>query len=115
MFIQLHHSSLISTAVAVVRSTEDSYHVLVMGPVVSISDKLMSSRNEIKSVLFVVLLRDVLTEGVPCTSWRHAPATSVVRVRPQKVAHGTFMRYLLHSVQFLYLVEGVKMRGQSTM
>ena len=115
MFVKLHHSSFIATAVAVIRSTEDRYNVLVMGPVVAISDKLMSSRNKIKSVLLIVLLRNVLTEGISSTSWRHAPTTSVVRIRPQEVTHGSFMRNLLHSVQFLYLVEGVEMRRQATM
>ena len=82
MFVQLHHTSFIATAVAVVRSTEDSHHVLVMRPVVSIGNELMSTCNKVKTVLLIILLRDVLTKGIASTSRRHAPATSVVWVRP---------------------------------
>ena len=69
-----------------------------MRPVVSIGNKLMSTCNKVKSVLLVILLGDVLAEGIASTSRRHAPATSVVWVRPQKVAHRSFVRNLLHSV-----------------
>lgn len=40
--IQFHNSSLISTAVAVVWSREDSDHIAIMTPVVSLHNKLMS-------------------------------------------------------------------------
>uniref|UniRef100_A0A182TQU7 Uncharacterized protein n=1 Tax=Anopheles melas TaxID=34690 RepID=A0A182TQU7_9DIPT len=34
-----------------------------------------------------------------CTSWRNAPTTSVIRIGPEQIAHGTFVWHLLKSVQ----------------
>ena len=63
----------------------------------------------------VKLLGDVLAEAVASTSWRDAPAASVVGVGPQKVADGTFVRGLLDAVQLADLVEGVDAGREATM
>ena len=43
--IQLHNGSLVSTAVAVVGGREDGDNISVMGPVIPLHHKLMSSKN----------------------------------------------------------------------
>ena len=55
----------------------------------------------------VELLRDVLPERVASTAGRDAPATPVVRIRPEQVADGPFVGCLLHPVELANLVQGV--------
>lgn len=61
----------------------------------------------------VKLLADVLAEGVASSSGRDAPAAPVVRVRPEQVAHGAFVRNFLHPVQLPDLVEFVEGGGET--
>jgi hypothetical protein len=48
-----------------------------------------------------------LTETVPSTSGRDTPTASIIGVRPEQVAHGTFLGHLLNSVELSDLIEGV--------
>lgn len=52
-------------------------------------NQLMSAGDESESVAVVERFRNVLTEGVSSTTWRDAPATAVIRVRPEQVTHRT--------------------------
>lgn len=49
-----------------------------------------------------------------CPSWRDTPPAAIVRVRPQQIAHGAFVRHLLHSVERSNVVERVQSRAQAT-
>lgn len=57
--------------------------------------------------------RDVLTERVAGTTRRDAPATPVVRVRPQQVAHRTLVGDLLDSVERPNVIEGINAGGET--
>jgi hypothetical protein len=46
--------------------------------------------------------------------WRNAPPLAVVGVGPEQVAHGSFVRYLLHTVQLADVVEGVNGRRETS-
>lgn len=63
----------------------------------------------------VELLRDVLSKGVTSSSWRDAPATSVIWVRPEKITDWSLVRSLLHSIELSDLIEGINTWGESTM
>ena len=52
-------------------------------------DQLMGSRYQCQAVAVVEGLRDVLPKGVARTTRRDAPASPVIRVRPQKITHRT--------------------------
>ena len=75
----------------------------------------MRSGNELEVVGVVELLRNILTKGVTSASWRDTPATSIIRIRPKKIAHGAFMRHFLVSIQLAYLVQGIQTRREATM
>ena len=96
MLINLHDSRLVTTPVAVVGrcigkqyvtkrpvkalTRENSYDVPILRPVVTLHDKLVSSRHQGQTVVVVERLRNVLTKGVTSTTGRYSPATPVIRV-----------------------------------
>ena len=86
-----------------------------MTPVVSIHYKLMCSAHKTQAICLIELLANVLSEGVSRTPWRNAPAHTIIRVRPEKVTDGTFMRNFLHSVELFNLIESVNARRKSSM
>lgn len=53
--------------------------------------------NHLQVVGVVELLSDVLAKGVTSASGIHAPASAVIGVGPQQVAHGALVRNLLES------------------
>lgn len=63
----------------------------------------------------VECLRNVLTKGVTSTAWGNTPATAIVRVRPQEIAHWTFMRHLLNTVESADMVKCIDRRREATM
>lgn len=56
LFVELQDGSLVTTAVAVVGSTEDRDDGLLVGPVVTFDDKLVSTGHEVEAVVAVELL-----------------------------------------------------------
>lgn len=109
-----HNCSLVTAAVAVVRRTKHCDYVAVVGPVVTLHHKLMGTGDSCQVVGVVELLRNILAETVSSTSWRNTPAASIIRVRPQQVAHGTFLWHLLNSVELSNLVESVDAGWETT-
>jgi len=93
--VQLHDGGLVPAPVAVVGGGEDGDDVPVVRPVVTLHHQLMGSADQGQTIRMVECLRYVLAEGVSSTTGRDAPASSVVRVGPEQVAHGAFMRNLL--------------------
>ena len=73
----------------------------------------MSPGHQSQTVGVVERLRDVLAEGVARPPGRDSPATSVVRVGPEEVTHGTLVRNLLQPVQGSDVVQGVDTRRQT--
>ena len=59
----------------------------IVTPVVSLHDELVGPGDEREPVGVVERLADVLAEGVAGAAGRDAPATAVVGVGPQEVAH----------------------------
>ena len=59
-------------------------------------------------------LRYVLSKCVARTSRTDSPSTSVVRVTPEQVAHWSFVRYFLDSVQGADVIQGVDAGGEAT-
>lgn len=59
-------------------------------------------------------LGDVLPECVACTTRRDAPATPIVWVRPQEVAHWALVRNLLNAVERSDVVQRVDAGGKTT-
>lgn len=58
-------------------------------PVTYLHNQLVGTGHQCEAVGVVESLRNVLTECVAGSSRRDAPATAVIRVRPQQVTHGT--------------------------
>jgi hypothetical protein len=55
-------------------------------------------------------LRNVLPESVPSTTGRYSPATPVIWIRPQEIAHGPFVGNLLYPIKGSNIVERVNAR-----
>jgi hypothetical protein len=74
----------------------------------------MGPRDECQSVVVVKRLRDVLPERISSAPRRDSPAATVVRVGPEKIAHGPFVRHFLDAVNRTDVVQRVDRRGKST-
>jgi hypothetical protein len=79
----------------------------ILRPVVALHDQLMSSCHQSQAIVVVECLRDILPKCVTGATRRDAPSTSIVRVRPEEVAHGTFMGNLLYAIQSTDVVKSV--------
>ena len=58
----------------------------------------MRPGDHLQVVGVVELLGDVLAKGVTSASRVHAPASPVIGIRPEQVAHRPFVRNLLESL-----------------
>lgn len=105
MLINFHDSSLITTSVTVIGSTENCYDIPILTPVVPFHNQLMRSRNQSKAIVVVESFTDILTKGVPRSSWAYTPSTSIIGIRPEKVTHRSFMRDFLNTIQASDVVE----------
>ena len=85
-----------------------------MRPVVALHHQLVSAGHQGETIAVVECLRDVLTEGVSCSSRRDAPASPVIRVRPEQVTHGTLVWHLLESVQGADVIQRVNTGTETT-
>ena len=86
-----------------------------MRPIISFHYQLVSSGHQSEAVGVVECLRDVLSEGVSRPPGRDSPSTSVIRVRPQEVTHGSLVRNLLEPVQSSDVIQGVDTGGKTAM
>lgn len=86
-----------------------------MGPVVTIHDELMSTSDSSQVVGMVELLRNILSEAISSTTGGDTPTAAVIRVRPDKVTHGSFVGYFLDAVELANLIQSVNTRGEATM
>jgi hypothetical protein len=98
MLVNLHDSSLVATAIAVVGCAEDCDDIPILTPVIALHHQLMRSRHECQAIVVVECFRDVLTECIAGTSGADTPSTSVIGVTPEQITHRTLMRHLLYSV-----------------
>lgn len=85
-----------------------------MAPVVALHDQLVGTCDQRQAVIVIESLRNVLAKGVPSTSGADSPAAPVVGVAPKQVAHGTFVRHLLYSVERANVVECIDRRRQAS-
>lgn len=75
----------------------------------------MGSGDHLEVVSVVELLGDVLAEGVPGATRVHAPAGAIIGVRPEQVAHGSFVRDFLESFESSDVIKGLNAGRESTM
>ena len=67
----------------------------------------MAPRNECQTVVMVKGFCDVLSKCVANITRRDTPSTAVVRIRPEEIAHRSFVWDLLHSVDRPHMVESI--------
>lgn len=127
VFVYLHDGGLVAAAIAVVRgwtcqtnssqqgikisfTRKDRDDVTVLRPIVTLHNKLVRPCHQRQSVVMIERLRNILPEGVPSASGRYSPATPVIWIRPQEIAHGPFVRNLLYPIEGSDVVERVNAR-----
>ena len=96
----------VAAAVAVVgrrphRDQRAREHLLV-----ALHDKLVRPRNERDVVATAELVGLGLAKQVAGAARRHRPRRHLLRVRPEKIAHGALVRHLLLAVKHADLVDG---------
>jgi len=80
ILIHFHDPCFIRTAVAVVRRRKYRHNILLVAPIISIHDQLVSPGDELKAIGVVELLTDILSKRVAGSSRRNPPAAPVIRV-----------------------------------
>lgn len=65
-----------------------------------------------QAVVVVERLRDILSKSVPGATRRDSPSTSIVWIRPEEIAHGSFVRHLLNAIKRTNIVQSVDARRQ---
>lgn len=80
----------------------------------TLHDELMSSRNQVDSILSVEFLDDLTTEEVTSATRRHHPSGDIIGVTPHQVAHGTVVRNLLFTVDLADFIQSGDRRGKTT-
>lgn len=110
VLVDFHDGCLVAASVAVVGCRKDGNNVTLLRPVESVHDQLMCSCHQCQAIVVVERFRNVLAKRVARTSWRDAPSTSVIWVRPQQVTHRTFVRHFLDTVDGSNVVQSVDRR-----
>lgn len=75
----------------------------------------MGSAYHFEPIGVIELFSHILTKGVSRPSGTDTPASSVIRVRPQQVAHRPFMGHFAETVQVPNVVQRVGGGGKSAM
>ena len=67
----------------------------------------MGPCNERQAIVMIKRLRDVLPKCVASSTRGDAPPAAVIRIRPEEIAHRSFMWDLLHPVDRPNMVKSV--------
>jgi len=67
----------------------------------------MGARDQRQTIVMIKRLADILPKGITRPARADAPATSIVGVAPQQIAHGPFVRHLLDAVELADIIERV--------
>lgn len=93
--VQFHDGRLVAAAITIVGGRENRDHVPVVAPVISFHDELVSPGHQGQPVGVIERLRNILSESVSGSSGGDTPATTIIGVGPEKVAHGALVGDLL--------------------
>lgn len=73
----------------------------------------MCSRNECQAIIVIERLRDVLPKGIPSSSRRYTPSTSIIGIRPKQITHGSLVWHLLYTVESSDVIKGIDAWGET--
>ena len=107
MLVEFENGGDIAASVAIIGRGPDRQHGLVEVPLVPFHDELMGSTDHVDVVGGVELRHGVAAEQISGAARRHAPALRVLGVGPEQVAHGTFVRNFLETVEGANVIQGV--------
>ena len=116
MLINLENRGHVAHSIHVVRRRPHSREVSLEQHLKTIMAQLMGPRNMAQSVMMQELPHHLLSEDIPCASWRdNETCLSLLRVAPHQVAEWPVMGDLLEAMQALYLVHRLYEGGESAM
>ena len=92
---------------------EYGHDIPILTPIIPLHDQLMRPSNQRQTIVMIKRLADILPKRVPSSSRTNAPPTPIIRIRPQQIAHGPFVRDLLYPVQRADVVQRVDTRGEA--
>jgi len=104
----LENTSLVSTSVAVVGSAPHGGQPVIEHDHVPFITELVCAENVCHGVDLEELLDDLCAKGVTGSSWTQRELVAVgVRITPNQVGHGTFVRNLSKAVDDLDLIDAM--------
>lgn len=115
LFVEFHDGCLVSAAVTVVGCTENRDDALFVGPAVAFCDKLVSTGDQLETIVAVELLRDVLAKDMTGTTRRGSPAGTLFGVRPEEIAHGAVVGDFLDTIKGADVIKSVDGRRETSM
>ena len=107
IFINFNNSSLISASIAIVWRRKQSNHMFIMSLLIAFHNKLMCSINIFNIIKMYKLFTNILSKSESRTSWWHIKSTSIIRIRPKQITHGSLMWYFLGSIKLFYVIQAV--------
>ena len=114
-FIELEDCCNVATSITVIRRRPDRHQCLIKHLFVTLHDELVRPRYQLRPILLIEHFDTILPKDVASTSWTYTPALNFLRVAPHQVAHGSFVRHLLLSIDRLDLIKSVYVGAQTAM
>jgi hypothetical protein len=111
----LEDASLVSTSVAIVGCTPDGRQSVVEHDHVPFVTKLMCAENVYHGVDLEEFLDDLCAKCITGSSWTQGELVAVgVRITPDQIGHGTFVRNLSEAIDDLDLIDAMNAGRQTT-
>jgi hypothetical protein len=113
LLVHFQNGRLIATPVTVIGSRKNRHDRTFVTPVVPFHDELMRPSDGRKTVAMVKGGGNIRAKGKSGSPRRNAPPGSIVRITPQEIAHGSFVRHFLHAIQLSHVIQSVNARTET--
>ena len=114
-FVELEDRCHVAASITVIGRGPDCHQRLIKHLFVALHDELMRPRYQLRPILLIEHFDTILPKDVASASRAYTPALNFLRVAPHEIAHWSFMRHLLFSIDRLDLIESVDVRAQTAM
>jgi len=115
VFIKFHYSSNVTASITIIWRWPYCYLCIIETRFIAFVYLLMCSYNQIYFIFLLKFLNNFFTKKPTSSSRAIAPRFDLIWVWPHKVTHRSFVRDLLFSIYFPYIIDCVNFWAQSTM
>ena len=103
-FIEFEDCRHVAASITVIWCGPDRHQCLIKHLFVTLHDELVRPGYQLRPILLIEHFDTILPKDVASTSRAHTPALNFLRIAPHQIAHGSFVRHLLLSINRLDLI-----------